>query len=128
MSRGMAAVEIDLLLLLTTTLPLLHFTQVLFPITTHQLSQKPTNPAPYTTTTSNPLPNDLEEEQEQDSTPETKVLNQLATFDKITVYGHEVQPDAQEDAYVKGINEWIGLAGAVSFPSLRKIRCLKERY
>jgi ribonuclease H2 subunit C len=57
-----------------------------------------------------------EAEEEQDSTPETKVLQELATFDKITVYGHEVQPDAQEDVYVKGINEWIGLAGAVSFP------------
>lgn len=95
---------------------------------TGAILQKTDTILPTTTTTSNPLPNDLEEEQEQDSTPETKVLNQLATFDKITVYGHEVQPDAQEDAYVKGINEWIGLAGAVSFPSLRKIRCLKERY
>jgi len=64
-------------------------------------------------------------EQEQDSTPETKVLNQLATFDKITVYGHEVQPDAQEDVYVKGINEWIGLAGAVS--SKEKIKSAEEK-
>jgi ribonuclease H2 subunit C len=54
------------------------------------------------------------DEEQQDSTPETRLLQELATFDKITVYGHEVQPDAQEDVYVKGINEWIGLAGAVS--------------
>ena len=67
-----------------------------------------------TTTTSNPL-DDPEEQGEQDSIPETKLLQKLATFDKITVYGHEVQPDAQEDVYIKGINEWIGLAGAVSF-------------
>ncbi|KAI4718090.1 hypothetical protein E4T48_05666 [Aureobasidium sp. EXF-10727] len=63
------------------------------------------------TTTQTPLDH---EQEDQDSTPETKVLRQLATFDKITVYGHEVQPDAQEDVYVKGVNEWIGLAGAVS--------------
>jgi ribonuclease H2 subunit C len=65
-----------------------------------------------TSSTTDPL-DDLEEQ--ADSTPETKLLQELATFDKITVYGHEVQPDAQEDVYVKGINEWIGLAGAVSF-------------
>ncbi|CAD0106858.1 unnamed protein product, partial [Aureobasidium uvarum] len=53
-----------------------------------------------------------QEQEEQDPTPETKVLQELATFDKIIVYGHEVQPDAQEDVYVKGIDEWIGLAGA----------------
>ncbi|KAI4793287.1 hypothetical protein E4T44_12685 [Aureobasidium sp. EXF-8845] len=62
-----------------------------------------------TTTTSSDLLDEAEEE--QDSTPETKVLRELATFDKITVYGHEVQPDVQEDVYVKGINEWFGLAG-----------------
>lgn len=69
-----------------------------------------------TTTTSDSL-EDADEEQ-QDSIPETKVLQELATFDQITVYGHEVQPDAQEDVYVKGINEWISLAGAVSYSFL----------
>jgi ribonuclease H2 subunit C len=62
-----------------------------------------------------------EEEQDSSSTPETKLLNQLATFDKILVYGHEVQPDAQEDVYVKGMEEWIGLAGAVSFSTFSTI-------
>ncbi|KAI4742631.1 hypothetical protein E4T50_06985 [Aureobasidium sp. EXF-12298] len=62
------------------------------------------------TTTSNSLDNP--EEEETESIPETKLLQELATFDKVTVYGHEVQPDAQEDVYLKGINEWIGLAGA----------------
>lgn len=67
------------------------------------------------TTTTSPTALDFEDEQQQEEpTPETKVLKEVATFDKITVYGHEVQPDAQEDVYVKGINEWIGLAGAVS--------------
>ncbi|KAI4793375.1 hypothetical protein E4T44_12668 [Aureobasidium sp. EXF-8845] len=70
---------------------------------------------PTTNTITTATPDLLDEaEEEQDSTPETKVLQELATFDKITVYGHEVQPDAQEDVYVKGINEWIGLAGAMN--------------
>lgn len=79
--------------------------------TTGAILQKTDTILLTTTTTSNVLDEDTEE---QDSTPETKILDQLATFDKITVYGHEVQPDAQEDVYVKGVNEWIGLAGAVS--------------
>ncbi|CAD0037710.1 unnamed protein product, partial [Aureobasidium pullulans] len=44
------------------------------------------------------------------STPETKILQEVATFDKIVVWGHEVQPDGQEDVYVRGVSEWIGLA------------------
>ncbi|KAI4731510.1 hypothetical protein E4T49_00744 [Aureobasidium sp. EXF-10728] len=63
------------------------------------------------TTTQTPLDH---EQEDQDPAPETKVLQQVATFDKITVYGHEVQPGAQEDVYVKGVNEWIGLAGAMN--------------
>jgi hypothetical protein len=81
-------------------------------------------PPPTTTTTTTPTLDEQQEEQEQDSTPETKLLNQLATFDKIVIYGHEVQPDAQEDVYVKGMEEWIGLASAVSFfPASALLRC-----
>jgi hypothetical protein len=78
-------------------------------------------PSPTTTldtTTSNLDTTEEQEEQDSSTTPETKLLNQLATFNKIVVYGHEVQPDAQEDVYVKGMEEWIGLAGAVSFDFL----------
>ncbi|KAG9540228.1 hypothetical protein KCU79_g19189, partial [Aureobasidium melanogenum] len=68
-----------------------------------------------TTATTPPTGLDPEEEQQQeDPTPETKLLQEVATFDKITVYGHEVQPDAQQDVYIKGINEWISLAGAMN--------------
>ncbi|CAD0085903.1 unnamed protein product [Aureobasidium mustum] len=67
---------------------------------------------PNTTNSTTPMALDTEEEQQEEPTPETKVLEEIATFDRITVYGHEVQPDAQEDVYIKGINEWISLAGA----------------
>ncbi|CAD0011120.1 unnamed protein product, partial [Aureobasidium pullulans] len=56
-----------------------------------------------------------EEDASSSSTPETKILQEVATFDKIVVWGHEVQPDGQEDVYVRGVSEWIGLATAVSF-------------
>ncbi|KAG9631613.1 hypothetical protein KCU95_g8746, partial [Aureobasidium melanogenum] len=79
--------------------------------------QKTDTILPNTTTTATTAPPNLdpeEEQQHEDPAPETKVLEEIATFDKITVYGHEVQPDAQEDVYIKGINEWIGLAGAMN--------------
>ncbi|KAH0342180.1 ribonuclease H1 small subunit, partial [Aureobasidium melanogenum] len=75
--------------------------------------QKTDTILPNTTSTA-PTTLDPEEQQEEEPAPETKVLQEVATFDKITVYGHEVQPDAQEDVYIKGINEWIGLAGAMN--------------
>ena len=41
-----------------------------------------------------------------------KVLEGIATFQDVMVWGHEVVPD-EEDAYVKGLQEWIGLAKTV---------------
>ncbi|KAI5246167.1 ribonuclease H1 small subunit [Aureobasidium subglaciale] len=64
---------------------------------------------PPTGTSSTPL----DEDDDLSSTPETKVMQEIASFDKITVWGHEVQPDSQEDVYVRGVNEWVGLASAV---------------
>jgi ribonuclease H2 subunit C len=43
-----------------------------------------------------------------------KAVHELATFDEIVVWGHEVAPDSMEDVYVKGVEEWIGFAEAVS--------------
>ncbi|KAG2169462.1 hypothetical protein VTO58DRAFT_101472 [Aureobasidium pullulans] len=55
-----------------------------------------------------------EEDASSSSTPETKILQEVTTFDKIVVWGHEVQPDGQEDVYVRGVSEWIGLATAMN--------------
>jgi hypothetical protein len=93
---------------------------------TNTILPPPTTTSTTLDTTTSNLDEQQEEEEEEDSssTPETKLLNQLATFDKIVVYGHEVQPDAQEDVYVKGMEEWIGLASAVSFfPASALLRC-----
>ncbi|KAI5204274.1 ribonuclease H1 small subunit [Aureobasidium subglaciale] len=72
--------------------------------------QKTNTILPPTSTSNTPLA----EDEDLSSVPETKVIQEIATFDKITVWGHEVQPDAREDVYVRGVNEWIGLASAVS--------------
>jgi len=71
-------------------------------------------PPTITPSTSTSL-EDKEDASSSSSTPETKILQEVATFDKIVVWGHEVQPDGQEDVYVRGVSEWIGLATAVSF-------------
>lgn len=50
---------------------------------------------------------------EDDEHPEpVKILKEEATFDSITVWGHDRLP-AADDAFAKGIEEWIGFAEAV---------------
>jgi len=59
---------------------------------------------------------DLEEDEEMDDEDqhlEETVAEELATFDEITVWGHDRTPEAAEDAYVMAVEEWIGLAQAV---------------
>ncbi|THY93965.1 ribonuclease H1 small subunit [Aureobasidium pullulans] len=70
-------------------------------------------PPTITPSTSTSL-EDEEDASSSSSTPETKILQEVATFDKIVVWGHEVQPDGQEDVYVRGVSEWIGLATAMN--------------
>lgn len=42
----------------------------------------------------------------------TKVLEKQATFDEFVVWGHEEVP-AADDAFVKGVEEWLKMAEAV---------------
>jgi ribonuclease H2 subunit C len=48
---------------------------------------------------------------------ETFATEEIATFDSIMVWNHETVPDANEDPYVKGMEEWMGMSEAVSFSS-----------
>lgn len=59
---------------------------------------------------------DDDEEDDQES-QDTKAVNELATFDKVIVWGHESIADATDDPYAKGIEEWVSFASAVSTPS-----------
>ena len=54
---------------------------------------------------------------------ESKIVHEMATFDEITVWGHETLPEAVDDPYSKGIDEWIKLAHAVSQRSLLRTNC-----
>ncbi len=54
---------------------------------------------------------------------EAKRVEELGTFDEILVWNHDVPWDAAEDAYARGIDEWISFANAVSIPThLRSCR------
>ncbi|KXS93955.1 hypothetical protein AC579_5182 [Pseudocercospora musae] len=44
---------------------------------------------------------------------ELKKLKAIGKFDEIVVWGHEVQPDRTEDVYVRGVEEWIGMAESI---------------
>ncbi|KAF1348037.1 putative ribonuclease H2 subunit C [Delphinella strobiligena] len=56
-----------------------------------------------------------EEDEEDDEAPtEVKLLNQVATFDRFTVWAHESLPVDAEDSHIKSMQEWIVLSQAVS--------------
>ena len=62
---------------------------------------------------------ELEEEEEEDEeevgeVEEVQALEEMACFDKIVLWGHERMVEG-EDPFVKGVEEWIGFAEAVSF-------------
>ena len=55
--------------------------------------------------------------EEDDNSPEdmvpVMVLEEAASFEEMAVWGHEAVPEP-DDPYVKGVEEWIAFAGAVS--------------
>ena len=53
---------------------------------------------------------EMEDDEEQ---VEERLAEELARFEEFTVWDHEALPPA-EDPYVMGVEEWIGLAEAVS--------------
>jgi ribonuclease H2 subunit C len=56
-----------------------------------------------------------EEEVDDEETTETKVCSELASFDAITVWGHEQVPEsASGDGVLRGIEEWVGWAGKIN--------------
>jgi len=55
-----------------------------------------------------------DDEDETENNEELQVVEQVAAFDHVMVWNHEILPDPLEDPYSKGITEWIGFADAVS--------------
>ena len=48
---------------------------------------------------------------------EVKTMEKKASFDGIVIWGHELVPE-DDDVYVKGVQEWIAFAEAVSLALL----------
>jgi ribonuclease H2 subunit C len=67
-----------------------------------------------------------DEDDDPDDKPEpVKILQSTATFSKITVWGHDMLP-AADDPFVKGVEEWIAFAEAIHVqPSTRESHTAK---
>lgn len=50
---------------------------------------------------------------------EVKVLEEQSSFEEIVVWGHESTMN-EEDPYVRGVEEWVGFAEAVSFHAAKE--------
>jgi ribonuclease H2 subunit C len=58
-------------------------------------------------------PSTADELDEDPDPPEpTRLMEELATFDEVVVWGHDAVP-ADEEPAVRGLQEWIGLAEAM---------------
>ena len=55
---------------------------------------------------------DDDAEEEEDEVEPTKVVEEVATFDEILVWGHEQVP-GEEDVFVRGVQEWLAFAKAM---------------
>ena len=57
---------------------------------------------------------DMDEDDEggEDDEEEVKILEEVAYFKEFIVWGHAAVADG-DDAFVKGVEEWIGFAAAV---------------
>jgi len=56
-----------------------------------------------------------DEEDEEDETEKADVMiaEKLGAFDEVVVWGHGGGVDEKEDAYIRGIREWVGFAEAM---------------
>ena len=53
-------------------------------------------------------------DEDADIPEDVKTMQQIASFDKMTVWGHESLPSETDDVYMRGIEEWVKLAQTVS--------------
>jgi len=57
---------------------------------------------------------DMSADEDADIPEDVKTMQQIASFDKMTVWGHESLPSETDDVYMRGIEEWVKLAQTVS--------------
>lgn len=53
-----------------------------------------------------------EEDEDEDDQQDVKEMESLAEFDDVVIWEHGAAPTADNDPYVKGIQEWVALAEA----------------
>lgn len=58
-----------------------------------------------------------EEDEEGEGLEKAQALEEVASFDKVMFWGHESVVEG-DDPFVKGVEEWIGFAEAVSLADL----------
>ena len=51
---------------------------------------------------------------EDEKPEEITILDEAATFESFTVWGHESLPDEKDNPFSKGVAEWVRFAEAVS--------------
>ena len=55
---------------------------------------------------------DIDIDEEEEKMDEVRTLQEVASFDDIVLWGHESLVEG-DDAFMKGLGEWIGFAEAV---------------
>lgn len=45
---------------------------------------------------------------------EVHAMDEVASFDKVTIWGHDATPDRADDPFARGVDEWLAFAQAVS--------------
>lgn len=53
---------------------------------------------------------DEDDQEEEKEEAEIKIIEQVGTFDEVMVWGHGGQVDVSQDAYARGLGEWVGWA------------------
>ncbi|KAI4283646.1 MAG: hypothetical protein L6R38_002008 [Xanthoria sp. 2 TBL-2021] len=60
---------------------------------------------------------DEDDEDDEDDEEEVRMVEEVANFKDFIVWGHEAVADG-DDAFVKGVEEWIGFAAAMHAPGI----------
>lgn len=62
-----------------------------------------------------PPPGSQSDDEDEDGAEPVKILEQVSDVTEITVWGHDQLP-ASDDAYRKGVDEWLSFADAIHRP------------
>jgi len=68
----------------------------------------------------NTTPKEEEEEEEEE---QVQIMEQIASFDAVTLWEHDALPHATENYFARGVGEWVSFAEAVSFFFLSAFFC-----